>query len=594
MPYFISDTAAGCDGWATIKDDGEVIGCHTTKQAAIDQMVAVSIAEDMEPGGERALPNNYRPALAADVPDGRACGNCYFYDETNVRGDKAWCEKWDDYVSGAYYCNAWQPDHEEERAPAPPKDQITGSDENKPGSAKGTGGDVELSAATETALKNKVTEHNDAMTERDRPTWTRTTLGQLKAVYRRGSGAYSTSHRPGIGRAQWSMARVNAFLFLLRTGAPENKNYVTDNDLLPEGHPRSTRAMRAPAPPEYIQAAARKGLEYNRAGRGGDGLTDQTLREARLLADGTVSDDKIVRAAAWGARHAVDLEPAKNSNSNDREFPGAGAVAHYLWGINPLDPMPARDWFERQADMIKEASRGIDMTKIETREVQVQDLELREAPAGGMTFRGYAAVFNSDSQPLPFIEQISPGAFNRTLANRRNNVKMFVNHDDTMVLATTRAATLRLSEDSRGLIAEADLPDTTYGRDLSVLMQRGDVDSMSFGFSVPSGGDQWSNDGGRRTLNEVRLHEVSIVTGFPAYEATTATVRKVQHLATRTATDAEALADAMLALEAGQLTDDQANLLRSVVDKIGPEMEAQPTVPLSLLSQKLELMLKAV
>ena len=234
------------------------------------------------------------------------------------------------------------------------------------------------------------------------------------------------------------------------------------------------------------------------------------------------------------------------------------------------------------------------MTKIETREVRVQDLELREAATGGMTFRGYAAVFNSDSQPLPFIEQISPGAFNKTLSNRRNNVKMFVNHDDTMVLATTRAATLRLSEDSRGLIAEADLPDTTYGRDLSVLMQRGDVDSMSFGFSVPSGGDQWSNDGGRRTLNEVRLHEVSIVTGFPAYEATSATVRKVRHLATRTATDADALADAMLALEAGELTDDQANLLRNVVDKIGPEMEAKPTAPLSLLSQKLDLMLKAV
>jgi hypothetical protein len=45
MPYFITDTADGCSGWATIKDDGEVIGCHTTKQDAIDQMVAVSLAE---------------------------------------------------------------------------------------------------------------------------------------------------------------------------------------------------------------------------------------------------------------------------------------------------------------------------------------------------------------------------------------------------------------------------------------------------------------------------------------------------------------------------------------------------------------------
>ncbi len=55
MPYFITDQASGCSGWATVKDDGEVIGCHTTKQAAIDQMVAVSLAEGMEPGGERAV-----------------------------------------------------------------------------------------------------------------------------------------------------------------------------------------------------------------------------------------------------------------------------------------------------------------------------------------------------------------------------------------------------------------------------------------------------------------------------------------------------------------------------------------------------------
>jgi len=53
MPYYISDTNPDCGGWAVEKEDGEVIGCHTTKQAAIDQMVAVSIAEDMEPGGER-------------------------------------------------------------------------------------------------------------------------------------------------------------------------------------------------------------------------------------------------------------------------------------------------------------------------------------------------------------------------------------------------------------------------------------------------------------------------------------------------------------------------------------------------------------
>jgi len=88
MPYFITDTAAGCSGWATIKDDGEVIGCHETKEAAIEQMVAVSLAEGIEPGGERALPDNYRPALSPDVPEGRACGNCLFYNEANVQDER--------------------------------------------------------------------------------------------------------------------------------------------------------------------------------------------------------------------------------------------------------------------------------------------------------------------------------------------------------------------------------------------------------------------------------------------------------------------------------------------------------------------------
>ena len=234
------------------------------------------------------------------------------------------------------------------------------------------------------------------------------------------------------------------------------------------------------------------------------------------------------------------------------------------------------------------------MTKVEMRQVQVQDLEVREV-GNGATFMGYAAVFNSDSEPLPFVEQIRPGAFQRTLSSR-NNVKMYVNHDDTLVLASTRAGTLRLSEDSRGLRAEADLPDTTYARDLTVLLRRGDVDSMSFGFSVPRGGDEWSQDGQRRFLNEVRLHEVSVVSN-PAYQETSATIRKAQLLAQRTQTDADALADALTALEMGnQLSDDQASLLVDVVERQRVKAEAQenPADLLNVLRDKLELLAKAV
>ena len=119
--------------------------------------------------------------------------------------------------------------------PAPKKDRIYGSKRNKPGSADGTK-TIVFSNKVEKALKNKVTEHNGKASA-DR----QATLPMLKAVYRRGSGAFSSSHRPGKTRDQWAMARVNAFLRLLRTGRPANSNYVQDNDLLPKKHPRSTR-----------------------------------------------------------------------------------------------------------------------------------------------------------------------------------------------------------------------------------------------------------------------------------------------------------------------------------------------------------------
>lgn len=228
--------------------------------------------------------------------------------------------------------------------------------------------------------------------------------------------------------------------------------------------------------------------------------------------------------------------------------------------------------------------------KIETRRLTVNDFEVRQGPAGdGMSFSGYAAVFNSDSEPLPFIERIMPGAFRKSLKSR-NNIRMYLNHDSSMLLATSRAKTLRLEEDQRGLKVEADLPDTTIGRDLSTLIQRGDVDSMSFGFSVPPKGDSWSDDGSVRELKEVRLYEVSVVTGFPAYQATSASVRSLDMLAERTAADVDKLADAITVLEAGsELNDEQASLLLDVVGKLRKKPEQ---VPASLLAKQLELQAK--
>ena len=121
------------------------------------------------------------------------------------------------------------------QTPAPKKDRVKGSKKNPKGSAA-SGKGITFSKSVETSLKNKVEDHN-----KKAPKGRKATLRMLKAVYRRGAGAYSTSHRPGKTRGQWAMARVNAFLRLLKSGQPARSAYTQDNDLLPSGHPRSSK-----------------------------------------------------------------------------------------------------------------------------------------------------------------------------------------------------------------------------------------------------------------------------------------------------------------------------------------------------------------
>jgi len=235
---------------------------------------------------------------------------------------------------------------------------------------------------------------------------------------------------------------------------------------------------------------------------------------------------------------------------------------------------------------------------MEIRNWNPDEAEVR-ALGDGMTFTGYAARFSSRSEYLGFYETIAPGAFTRTL-KARNEVKAFLNHNTDIVLGSTRAGTLKLSQDDKGLLAEIALPDTQAGRDLSVSVARGDVSGMSFGFNVPKGGDAWSEDGTQRTLVEVALAEVSPVSGFPAYAATTASVRSLPMLARRCQEDADLLEIAVDALLMGeQISAPSAALLRTVIDKmaevadpaeIDVELSIEGSIPLALLQKQLDLM----
>lgn len=196
---------------------------------------------------------------------------------------------------------------------------------------------------------------------------------------------------------------------------------------------------------------------------------------------------------------------------------------------------------------------------------QAADFQIR-ADGDGMTFHGYAAIFNSDSDgaiPGFGVERIAPGAFAKSLTESRN-LKMFLNHNSDLVLGSTKAGTLRLAEDEIGLRVEADLPDTTTGRDLSALLKRGDVDAMSFGFTPVKA--QKRTDGVDGTIHtEVRLWEVSPVTSWPAYAATSAFVR---HFAELSDIEPEPLAEALRLLvdDDGQLTIEQRDLLLTAIN----------------------------
>lgn len=223
--------------------------------------------------------------------------------------------------------------------PAPEKDRIKGSDKNAEGSAKNASGRISVSLAARVALKNKVRDHNESMREADKPSWSRTTVGQLLAVYRRGAGAFSTSHRPGVGRAAWAMARVNAYLHLLRSGRPKNPKYITDNDLLPSGHPRSSSRRSyeieieersiSLRPPSGMAAAARRGLELHEEGRSGDGLKPETVARAkRIAARESLTEAHVREMRAWFRRHKVDRRPGWG----DRGKETPGYTAWMLWG----------------------------------------------------------------------------------------------------------------------------------------------------------------------------------------------------------------------------------------------------------------------
>ena len=451
--------------------------------------------------------------------------------------------------------------------------------------------------------------------------------------------------------ADWATVKKETDGTYTTIGCHKNKQDAIDQmiaisleeDIAPQGEVRSVNL----APPEYMRAAARRGLRLHEEGKSGDGLVPQTVEDARKMAAGTVTEQKWRKIAPWIARHLVDIDAIQGDEIT------AGLVAHLLWGSDgtkqgarrTMDyaqsvtdqlnnelraPAPAKDkifgsdknpsgsvegkendikhpkfsdnkkeekMYDNMTDeednqmndvdergalppsyrpsssddiplegamcsacchyedreepychkwdatvaadyycdafmpMAKEAEVTMEeemtdemnhwvVAEKEDRSIVYSNLEVR-ASADGKTLTVYAAVFDSPSEPLPWTEYVRRGAFTKTI-NDGADVRLLIDHEG-IPLARTKSGTLTLEEDDYGLRIAAELDDANpdAARVISAL-RRGDLSQMSFAFQTVK--DSWNSDRSTRELKEVRLHDVSVVT-YPAYEETLAEVR---------------------------------------------------------------------
>jgi uncharacterized protein len=649
MPYYITQKSDECPNWSVIKESGELIACHDSKQSAIDQAVAISLAEKTDFLGERAAVGSLNvgdwvswapldPTVLGKVEmvqDQFAVVEIYEYEKGIFTTE-------DKYM----LLNVFKL----EKVPAPAmlavelEDEPDLSDDLMPEARLESGppaviADIDGTLVTFEGNRNdKVQDYLDSFEDTEiiivtaRLVADRSgTVAELESlgvdfdqlIMKPDADTDSTDYKKATAQRLLETYNVmvavddneairSAYADLGITAISPASVPTVDNDI-DQDIDSEERAINQEAP-AYMRAAARRGLEYYEQGLAGDGVTPGTIREARAMATGEVSDDKWVRIAAWIARHLPDLDSPDADPSSDN-YPSAGVVAHLLWGSGPskraaqrtkdyADSVVARiraeetnsmDKKNKWLDVARAIALKIDGPQPESKEPEIRvhstEIEVR-AEGDGMTFSGYASVFNSPSEDLGgFIEYVAPGAFKRSLQSR-NEVKLLWNHDAGEPLASLRGGTMQLVEDERGLKVTATLPQTTRGKDVAELLRTKVIDSMSFGFNVIK--DTWSRDGQTRTLESVRLFEVSVVS-FPAYGATTATVRSAQPTI-----NPDDLADALLKLESGEELDTKsADLINDVVNKLKAQPETEDVVDnsldlLDLKKKQFDLLLKRI
>lgn len=207
------------------------------------------------------------------------------------------------------------------------------------------------------------------------------------------------------------------------------------------------------------------------------------------------------------------------------------------------------------------------MSEKETRVFHFDRLEVRQATEDEPpVIRGYAAVYDQETDLGDFREVVKPGAFDKAIG--RDDVRALFNHDPNYVLGRNTANTLTLEDRDAGLGVLIVPPDTQWAKDLITSMQRGDVDQMSFAFSVNE--HTWNREGEKplRELRDVNLFDVSVVT-YPAYPTTSAQARQeARDLMAITDADGDQAVDVESDETQTASTGQARRLARAIVDRL--------------------------
>ncbi len=222
-------------------------------------------------------------------------------------------------------------------------------------------------------------------------------------------------------------------------------------------------------------------------------------------------------------------------------------IQAYRFDIEYFTEQQAKDWLESQdieyirfEPATKAPERSIDKPVHGISEQRIIDnvrceYEVRYSENGDKQeyIQGIGIVYNTETEILPGVfEQIKPGAFTRSL-NKFNELKCFINHDPSQILSTTRSyPALEITDNENGLFFKSPIPPTSYGKDLSINVGRGNISGASFSFMINPDGEVYTiDDNGNyhREIINAEIYEVGPVTN-PAYQQTSVSLRNKESI----------------------------------------------------------------